>query len=65
MNEPRIHFKDLLKRRDALEMQTVTDPEEYAWDWMKLAADFDELKMYDNAEKCRGRGEYYFSVAPV
>ena len=61
MNDTRIHFKDLLKRRDALEMQTVIDPEEYAWDWMKLAADFDELGFQANAEKCRDKGTHYFS----
>ena len=60
--EYKMTLSELLKRRDALNTQTVFNPEEYAWDWIRLAADFDSLGFSLNAERCRGKAEHYFDV---
>ena len=52
--------KDLYKRRDELEAAEVTNAEETAWAWMRLAADFDALQFLTNASRCRDKGTYYF-----
>jgi len=61
----RMSFKECMNRRDELDAMQVTDPESYAWEWMKLAADFDAMGFTGNAERCRDKGEAYFQLAPV
>ena len=62
--EHRMSFKECMNRRDELDAMKVSDVEAYAWEWMKLAADFDAMGFTGNAEKCRDKGEHYFSVVP-